>query len=105
MISIRSFLLFILLCSVVNMRLIQDIVVENEETTVELVSEGEDENENNESEETDESIWLFNAKDFQKKQITGIQCFELKLLINIKQDYKFNWAHRISLFCSSFYWE
>lgn len=88
MISIRSFLLFILLCSVVNMRLIQDIVVENEETTIELVSEGEDENENNESEETDESIWLFNAKDFQKKQITGIQCLDLKLLINIKQDYK-----------------
>lgn len=88
MISKRSFLLFILLCSVVNMRLIQDFVFENEETTIELVSEGEDENENNESEETDESIWLFNAKDFQNKHIAGIHCLDLKLLITIKQDYK-----------------
>lgn len=87
MISKRSFLLFILLCSVVNMRLIQDFVFENEETTIELVSEGEDENENNESEETDESIWLFNAKDFQNKHIAGIHCLDLKLLITIKQDY------------------
>ncbi len=88
MISKRSFLLFILLCSVVNMRLIQDFVFENEETTIELVSEGEDENENNESEETDESIWLFNAQDFQNKHIAGIQCLDLKLFIKIKQDYK-----------------